>query len=240
MRSLTCFHYRFTPSWQMTLITLAALVLFATLGQWQLHRAADKKQIIQAQKEAAVASPLLWVPGMALPKPYQKLRLQGKYLKDSFLLDNQIHDHQVGYHVLTPLLLNNGQCILINRGWISAGSTRQEVPHLSPSPHDLLDIRGEAYYPPKKQWVLGEEIETHATVKILERVNVGKLQSLLNRQIYPFLVRVDHREPYTYVLQPKAATYLSPARHYGYAFQWFLMGFTCLILFIVLNLKKEN
>ena len=51
---------------------------------------------------------------------YAHIEIQGHYIDaPQFLLDNQIDNQVLGYHVFTPFLIENlNTIILVNRGWV--------------------------------------------------------------------------------------------------------------------------
>ncbi|MBA2651484.1 MAG: SURF1 family protein [Tatlockia sp.] len=239
MISLTCFNRSFTPNWRMTLLSLLALGFFSGLGFWQLDRAQEKKQMLSAQSSLANKPPLAWQSNSLLPKQYQRIQLSGHYLKQTLLLDNQHHNHQFGYHVLTPLLLDSGKVLLVDRGWVASNPRRQVLPEIT-RPKDSASLLGTAYYPSDKTWVLGQILEKKNTnLAIVERVDSKLIGQFLHKSVYPFIMRLDKDDSQGYVREwPVVA--MPPERHYGYAFQWFAIASVILILFIALNLKKKN
>ena len=121
--------FRWSASWFMTLLTLAAVVLFVDLGRWQWHRAQHKRAL--ADEFAAGSQSLADLGGRAtsaLPR-YTQVRLEGSYDGEhQFLLDNMSHNGQPGYEVLTPLRLSDGRTVVVNRGWIPLTTSRRQLP----------------------------------------------------------------------------------------------------------------
>src|SRR6202034_3263269 len=67
-------------------------------------------------------------PIAALPR-YAQVRLQGSYDgAHQFLLDNMSHNGQPGYEVLTPLRLNDGRIVVVNRGFVPLTASRRQLP----------------------------------------------------------------------------------------------------------------
>ncbi|MBA3537719.1 MAG: SURF1 family protein [Tatlockia sp.] len=237
MISLTCFNRRFTPDWRMTILAFFAILLFCRLGFWQLERAKEKKQMMGTQASLAKLAPLAWQPAGPLPKQYQPIRVRGHYLEPNLLLDNQHHQHQFGYHVLTPFLLDSGKVLLVDRGWVVADIRRQVLPDIA-RPLDS-DLEGTVYYPSEKTWVLGQVLEKKgAKIAIVERIDVKIIGQFLHKSVYPFIIRLNNDGSQGYVREWPVVAML-PERHYGYAFQWFAIASVLLILFIALNLKKN-
>jgi surfeit locus 1 family protein len=237
MISLTCFNRRFTPDWRMTILACLAILFFSRLGFWQLERAYEKQQMMTNQASLAKLAPLAWQPASPLPKQYQLIRVSGHYLEQNLLLDNQHHQHQFGYHVLTPFLLDSGKVLLIDRGWVAADIRRQVLPEIA-KPLDS-DLEGTVYYPSEKTWVLGQVLEKKgAKIAIVERIDAKIIGQFLHKSVYPFIIRLNKDSSQSYVHEwPVVA--MSPERHYGYALQWFAIASVLLILFIALNLKKK-
>jgi len=223
----------------MTILTLVLVSLLSWLGYWQLQRAAEKTAMLSNEAALARQAPIQWSANQSLPKQYQPLRVQGRYLAQSLLLDNQYHAHQIGYDVLTPLLLDTGQIILIDRGWIPAAADRRKLPDIN-TPDSPLQLTGQAYYPSDKLWVLGDVIEKKtAKTTLIEKIDTKIISQLLHKSVYPFIIRLDQQETHGYV-RDWAVISMPPERHKGYALQWFAMALVVIVLFITLNLKKNR
>ena len=105
---------------------VALMVLTVQLGNWQQGRAAEK-EAIQARIDVLMQTPAQPMRAdAAQADEWQPLRLTGVWLTAATrLIDNRTHQGQAGYHVLTPLLLNDGSgAVLVNRGWVAAGDRR--------------------------------------------------------------------------------------------------------------------
>lgn len=233
------FKYHFKPHWTMVLLTVIAVGLFMRLGFWQLARAHEKQQMLKAVDVLSKQTPIDWKPSAALPKQYQQVHVKGHFLPTALLLDNQYYRHQFGYDVITPLVLDNGQVILIDRGFVPAGQHRQTLPHID-SVNDGIDCIGSAYYPSNKQWVLGPVLDKmNKKLAIIEQIDIPFLREFLHKSIYPFIIRLDSQSMHGFIRDwPVVA--MPVARHYGYALQWFIMALVIVILFIVLNVKKSD
>ena len=238
MVSVTRFNYRFTPNWRMTMLALLVFSLLVSLGYWQLARAKEKKQMLAAHAGLALRAPTPWKQGMVLPEQYQRLKVSGSYLGEVFLLDNQHYQHQFGYHLLSPLQLDSGKVVLVDRGWIAGDVTRRSLPELWLT-QGAINLAGDAYYPSEKSWVLGQVLEKKSeTLAVVERIDTKLIGQFLHKSVYPFIIRLDKQEAGGYVREWTVVA-MPPERHYAYALQWFAMALVILILFIALNLKKN-
>lgn len=239
MSSVLFFKFRFTPSWKMLLLTLLFFLLFVRLGFWQLQRADEKKNMVTAQEKLRKIDPRPWSPKQNLPIQYERIQLEGTYLPDVFLLDNQHYQHQFGYHVLSPMALANGTVVLIDRGWIRGHSNRRIVPEIQ-VPEGLRKLQGTAYFPSRNQWMLGDIVEKkEKNIFVLEQFDDHLLSKLLQKEVYPFIIRLNEQATYGFVRHWETVS-MSPQRHIAYALQWFVMAFVILVIFLASNLKKRN
>ena len=236
MSGFICFNRRFAPKWPITVITLLAIAFLMYLGFWQLQRAHEKREMIEREASLAQNAPLQWSSDLVNPQQYQNIVIQGHYLPTVLLLDNQHHLHQFGYHVLTPLQISADNVVLIDRGWVAGDLNRDKLPDVS-LPAPLQKITGQVYYPSKNR-ALGQVLEKKAAdLAIVELIDTKIISQFLHKSVYPFIIRLDKREPYGY-LREWAIVSMPPERHIAYAIQWFAMALVILVIFIGLNTKK--
>ena len=222
----------------MSLLTFFAIFLFARLGFWQLDRAQVKKEILSANSRYEKLAPKSWSQNDKLPRQYQQINVKGYYLPQVFLLDNQHHNHNFGYDVISLLNTANGKIILVDRGWIAGDISRQIYPEIE-RPIGNISLAGSVYYPSTKNWVLGQVIEKKSKdLVVIESLDTKLLAQFLHKSVYPFIIRLNQDNANGYVRE-WALVSMPPERHYAYAFQWFAIAIVILIMFIGLNFKKE-
>ncbi len=107
-----------------TIIVLFAVGVMVRLGIWQLDRL-KWRQSFNEHYLAQIEAPTLNLNyetdnSDLLNMEYRKIEVEGVYdFEHEVYLQNQVYDNLPGYHVLTPLLINNGaKAIIVNRGWI--------------------------------------------------------------------------------------------------------------------------
>jgi surfeit locus 1 family protein len=123
-----------------TLLVLAGTALCIRLGIWQLDRL-DQRRATTAHYVQMQAAPPLRLPGDAgqdlTSMEYHAVTATGRYdFSQQVALRNQAYHDEYGYHLLTPLVLDDGAAVLVDRGWIpaegndspAAWSTYDEVP----------------------------------------------------------------------------------------------------------------
>lgn len=108
--------WRFKTDWRSTLLTALLLPLLVSLGFWQLSRAEEKRGILETVAQRHAMAPVLAETLDALSpaqRQYRQVILNGAWLDQSFLLDNQVQHGHVGYQVLSVC------CVAI--GWACIG-----------------------------------------------------------------------------------------------------------------------
>jgi surfeit locus 1 family protein len=127
----------------------------AWLGSWQLERAAGKLAL-QQRMDLAQQQPPVHLPSQPVPADtlvYQRVEAHGEFRPEhTILLDNRVREGRVGYEVITPLRLAPGDLhVLVNRGWVKAPRTRQELPAVV-TPAGPVHVEGIAL-PPSKRYL---------------------------------------------------------------------------------------
>ena len=111
----------FRPTFWPTLLTVSMLAVLVGLGTWQLQRLEWKTQLI-AERDAGLAAAALSLPaddGQLAALEFRKVTARGRFLHDRELYVGSRTNHgKAGYHVLTPLQVEDGTVLLVNRGWV--------------------------------------------------------------------------------------------------------------------------
>lgn len=232
------FKREFRPSWLMSFIMLSAVSLFSTLGFWQLERA-EFKQLVEQKYENRLASD--YVPFKATENwpdiEYQKVILQGQLdINRTLLLDNQLNRGRAGYHVISPFILSTGDVVLVNRGWVAAGDSRQVLPVIE-IPENLKLVKGIVTLPGDDIYRMGQIVLGDEWPQVIPFVDIPALRSEFDNRLLPVVVWLGVEQPGAYVRdwQP---VWLKPEKSRAYAWQWFAFAGIALILFFVLNLRK--
>lgn len=230
--------WQFAPTLWPTLAALFFLVLTLWLGNWQSGRA-DTKRALQARYDAAALAAPIHVGGAPLDRDsvlYRKLEAQGVFDDaHTILLDNRVMNGVAGYHVLTPLKIDGGaRALLVNRGWVAAGRTRQQVP-LPPAPRGRVKLEGMAVDPHSRY------VELAATApqgRVWQNLDFGRYASSSGLTLHPVLLL--QTSPANDGLQrnwPRPDS--GVAMHVGYAFQWYSLAATLAVLWLAMNIKRN-
>ncbi len=120
------FRLRLWPS----LTTALALAVLVAMGGWQLERLEWKRDLIaeMTQRMAGPAVALPPAPVDAAALRYRPIRIQGRFRHDRELyLEARSHQGRAGLHLVTPLVLDDGRVVLVDRGWVPPERRRPET-----------------------------------------------------------------------------------------------------------------
>ena len=223
---------------------LALLLISSSIGfsRWQLDRAEEKTRILETYQSRASE------PASALPDRiedpaqwrYRKIYTTATPISDhQFLLDNRTHQGVAGFNVLTPFRLREGKLLLVDRGWIPLGKSRQLLPDLS-IPETSMRIEGTIYVPYKEAFSLGDmDDDTSGWPRIIQFADFNLLEQRLNEKLHGFTLRLDPAMQHGYLRDWKIIG-VSPDKHLGYAFQGFAFAATVLVIFLALTLRRRK
>jgi surfeit locus 1 family protein len=214
--------------WCGTVMGLCTVVLGLFLGVWQLQRADEKRMLLQQAHQQQMRPPVLWKTGDKQPSAYASLRVQGHFLPNRILLDNQHHRHRFGYDVLSLFQLESGGILLIDHGFVPGAVDRKTYPQVD-FPTDTQTLTGSAYYPNPHPWVLGPLLEKKdANLWLVEALDLKMMGETLHQALYPFIIRLDKASLHGFVRSWPIIS-MKPERHVAYALQWFLLSVVALI-----------
>ncbi|MGH8495066.1 MAG: SURF1 family protein [Gammaproteobacteria bacterium] len=234
----------FRPTRLPTIGFLLLFPLLIALGFWQLDRAAQKRALLEpfeSGDQAAVSLDRVYEIDPHAQR-YAKATVSGRYdAAHQFLLDSMTHAGLAGYHVLTPLRLTGGnRAVIVDRGWVPAGATRQELPAV-PIDDDMRELSGRIDLPPRPGIRL-EQTPAESGGDWPQVVLYPTIETLEARLGYPlenYFLLLAPNEPDGFVREWQRNV-PGPERHIAYAVQWFAMALVLLIIYIVVNLEAPD
>jgi surfeit locus 1 family protein len=247
-------------------VLIAALVAMAgtaSLGVWQLRRGALKESLAQAMRDRAAMPALAELPDIAAlrDKPqnvwHRRVTLRGRWLaQHTVYLDNrQMKDGgqmRVGFDVLTPLLLNDGSAIVVQRGWVPRDFVDRGALPAVATPDGPVTVDGR-YAPPPPRLYEFKQIDAPLT-RVRQNLDVAAFAQEIGVALRPgSLVQTGDdaatasaTQPAVAASDPKRGAADPPttvlrrawtlpdtgvAKHHGYAFQWFALSVLVALLY---------
>ena len=236
--------YQLTINFWFFIIFLLIQTGLNELGYWQIERAKQKTQRVALLKstETDLVTDFSTITSSEVTR-FSPVKFDAFLADDNtYLIENKIQNGELGYHVLNLVTeKSTGKKLFVNRGWVSAKANRKNLPKVTNPPFDW-QVLGRMY--PINQDILSAkaEIEQYDLVYRLPVMDVNilaKLEKKLNEDIEPFLIRLDKSQDNAFAIDWQWISML-PDKHLAYAFQWFALSFTLLIISIVVAVKRKK
>lgn len=216
-----------------------AIAGFARLGLWQLDRAAEKESLVA---DFADDRPHRRLSGDDETMLFERVQLRGRWLGErQVLIDNITRNGRVGYYVVTPVELESDhRLLLVNRGWVDK---QRGIPDDSrwQGKSDWIELRGRVGRLPRAGMQAGAAFEgTSGWPRIAVYPTQDDVAEVLGNELLPIvlLLDADQDRGFSRDWQPVKSGAMT---HYGYAFQWFAMALTVVIVTAwQLNKKRKR
>lgn len=203
--------YSFRPRLWALALAGAACAAGVLLGNWQLRRADEKR----------VAFPRVAVEGEFLPRY-------------TVYLDNKTRRGRAGYEVVTPLRIRGASSsVLVNRGWIEAGRTRDVLPEVR-TPAGELRIEGLALPRLERVMAVGQP----ATGKLRQNLDLAAFAQETGLALEPRVIE-QHSDSADGLARDWPPHETGAEKSEGYALQWYSLAALAVVLFIVLSFRKN-
>lgn len=245
------------PSRFAVLLTLFGVGFFATLGAWQLHRAAEKQAMLD-RFVAASSAPAMRFSSLPDTVPESRsphVRVRGEWLADRvYMLDGQSRHGRRGVQVFAPWQLHpectaestnncphDAPLLLVGVGFLPRTEGPRSVPDLPDFPLGSATLEGLYAPPPGSGLRLGGNALARQTEwpKLSTYLDLDQVSADLGRNLYPRVLLLD-AEPGTAYIREWSPQTMPPARHYGYAFQWFALAIAALAIFVVMHRESPS
>ena len=239
--------YRFllTPRWlAAAALAVAAAVVMVFLGNWQLHRYHERSAInhrIDAA-DSITAVPLTSVlkppatAGAAGPAPgkdvaWTKITIAGRYdPAHEIQVRGRTVNGDVGYEIVTPLLLSDGTAVLVDRGWVppGAGGSAIAAPTVPPAPTGPVTVVGQVHLSESRP----TPIEHRDGRLDTRRISVPRLAKEMPFPVYGAYVLLTSQTPANDPsFQPIPIDHEDAWQNAGYTVQWWLFALMALFAF---------
>lgn len=231
--------FEFSPGVWPTLAAAVMIALTLSLGNWQLNRAHEKRDL-QQRYDALASEPAVSLPGEPVKsEQYQFRRVEVSGTFDAaqrIYLDNKINKGRPGYHVIEPLRITRSDLyVLVDRGWVAAGLNRSVLPEVGALP-GTVKIQGIASIPTKKILELsGDTVQG----RVWQNLVMEKYARTLPYRIQPIVI-LQLNDTADGLVREWERPDSGISTHLGYAFQWFAMASVILVIYVGINAKRET
>lgn len=222
------------PKWVVGHVLVIVLVVaFANFGLWQLRRLDERRDanaVIAARSSVPVQPLDQVVPADAGfddvgDLPYRRVTAQGTYDADaSVLVRSRALEGRPGFHVLTPLVVDGGGAVMVNRGFAPFTTDASEALTATRPPTGEVEVTGLVLATQLRQGI-GPTDPAEGSLTEIARVDLARLQQQYDLELAPVYLQLQEQAPPSgglpTVLPPPEQT---EGNHLSYAGQWFLFA----------------
>ena len=208
------------------LATLVGMAITASMGQWQLRRAAQKQALVDAREARAALAP---IDGRTLGQVgdtpanreglvYRAVNLQGQWLaQHTVYLENRQMRGRTGFFVLTPLRLSgSGAVVVVQRGWVPRDfHDRTALPPV-PTPAEEVQLHGHLAPWPSRMY----DFSAVESGPIRQNLDFDAYRQQTGLVLLEFSVQQSGDQA-DGLLRDWPVVASGVEKHHGYAFQWF-------------------
>jgi surfeit locus 1 family protein len=227
---------RFRPGLGATLAALAGIALLVALGSWQLQRLAWKTALI-ATMESRLALPATSLDAVGDEAEFRRVAVSGRYRHDlAFAKGAEAMAGELGARLVTPLLLDDGRTLLVERGWLPE-------PLLPPRTPRELEPAGEVALEGVLRFPTAPGLFTPANRPEARRwywYDSAALTSVLGVEPLPIIVTLDRSDTAGPLPRPLPVRVDLPSPHLGYAVTWFGLAAALLGVYLAFGLTRAE
>jgi surfeit locus 1 family protein len=232
------FRFRLWP----TLAVLAALAVLLGLGTWQLQRLAWKEDLI-ARADAGLAALPVALPAAGADLEaldFRRITVHGAYLHDAaFAFGLSASNGEPGGRLVTPLRLDDGRVILVDRGWLPEDLLPPDVPQgLRPSGQLTLEgvarWRGGGF---DRGWMApADQPEGRRWFSW----DVAAMERALGMPLLPVVLVLERSEGPAGLPEARRVAADFRNNHLGYALTWYGLAAALLVIFVLFSSTKPG
>jgi surfeit locus 1 family protein len=239
--------YRFAarPKWILShILVLVLVVTMINLGFWQLRRL-DQKKSFNALVHGREAEPPAPLPDVlaadatyddAKSVTYRPVEANGTYdVDEEVVVRSRSLDERPGAWVLTPLVLDDGTAVLVNRGWFGDPGIPDHAPAEAAPPTGRVDVTG-LLMPTQTRGLFGPKDPTTGNLSNLARADVGRVRQQVPYDLYPAYIQLSSQDPPQPGVLPIALEppVLDEGPHLSYAVQWFTFTLIAIVGYVLI------
>lgn len=231
--------------WLIVVCALLGIAVTASLGVWQVERLRWKDDLI-GKIEARTHAPPVGLDeairrANAGDPDYLRVRVRGNFVHDEEMRLFTVEDSAPGWFLITPLTTEDGQTVLVNRGFVPDQLEKPETRPDSQPQGDVV-ITG-LVRSPEEPGVFSPENDPDRR-RWFWRDVMGMARATLpsGRVIDNFLIEQESSKDARGLPRPGATRLTLPNRHFEYALTWFGLAVTLFVvtLFFLRSRRRDG
>ncbi len=219
-------HMLSRPRWIVGhVLVLGLSILFVFLGMWQLQRLEERRteNLVDEQRLSAAPEPveqLISAAGDDLDSlELRRGEATGAYIpEEQVLLRSQVREGRAGYEVITPLLLDSSEAVLVNRGWVPLEVGDGDPASYAPEDGGVTVV---APLVPSQEPTSTSREEPAGVLDVVSRVDVERIGEQVEAELLPLYLEIQGEDRARMPVPAPPPNTADEGPHLNYAIQWF-------------------
>lgn len=237
------YRFLFRPLWLILhIVVVAVIVLMINLGFWQLSRYHERTAFNKVVTQR-IASPIVPITELLVDLQsknetptsleWRTVQVVGEYLDDqTVVVVNRSQDGFSGKDPLTPILLENGTLVLINRGFLPLTT------QVASAPSGRVEIIGRVRISETRRHGRLSDPSSGVLREIIN-IDLDRLSTQMPTPLAPIYVEMFTSKPEDSILLSQIASpVLSSGSHLSYTVQWFMFSIFVVFGWVVVVRRK--
>ena len=172
---------------------------------------------------------------------YRQVVARGRYEPaQQILIDNRVHREQAGYHVITPLRIEGSEMrVLVNRGWVPALAEHSQTPQIA-TPDSMVEVSGMAIVPGTRYFTLGAKSAGGGWQKVWQNLDLPRYSKAVQFSVQPVIIQLSPESTAGGFAREWPRPDERIERHVGYALQWWGFALATVLIWLVVNFRRED
>ena len=192
-----------------------------SLGTWQLIRLQWKQELIKEINNSSIQKPKIFQKNNH--KSFQKVKLQGKLLKNNYFIYRLSEKGKYGFDLLSVLEVDSSNSLIVKRGWSKEIDNSMKFNNTN----KIIEYEG-ILYPLKDKGIFTPE--NNKAENFLYYFDKRFFEKELNTKFYPYIL-VQSRKDLKFLNLENKQTIKISNNHLQYAVTWFVLGISIIIAF---------
>ena len=205
-----------------------SIILFCSLGTWQIHRLQWKLDLISEINNGLNSEPVFY--SNTNIKNYQKVKFSGIFdFKKQIYLYSLNNKGKPGYDIITPLKINSNEILLINRGWIQKDQKNNK---------NINKTISNSFEGILKKITKPNPFKPDNDIKnnIWYSLNLKDLESFTGYKLSNFVLFLQNNQ--NTLVENKIVSPDLPNNHLKYAITWYSVALSILLYFLYFRKKQ--
>lgn len=230
------------------LLTLVALGILVSLGNWQMERKAWKADLIKRVNERVDSPAITFEELVKRSSHLDDIQFQPVKVRGTFDHSQERHyflplKGKIGWHVITPLILTSGEVVLVDRGFVPDALKEANMREKG-LVKGVQDLQGLVrltevgnYFSPlndvrQNKWYVRDLSELYSSLKFPDPGEVK------GKAAWPFMIDQSRTSTSGEWPQPGVTKVNFSDKHLGYAMTWYGLALTLIGVFIAFAFSR--